>query len=131
MRCQILPSLLLTLASSCATAHDTWFERHADGSLQLGTGARFPKQETGLDPQWLQQQGCDAGSCWAQSTAFTLTLEPDKIAPYLDEVRPGPAVLAAWAALQARGLPWVERYAKHARIVANPALPMAGSGMAM
>lgn len=122
---------LLLIATGAAAAHDTWFERRADGSLQLGTGAQFPQQETGLDPQWILRQGCDAGSCWAQSTPFELTLDPAKIDLYLAEVRPDAALLQAWQAMQARGLPWVERYAKHARIVTNAAAAAAPSGMAM
>lgn len=125
----ILP--LLLLATGAAAAHDTWFERRADGSLQLGTGTQFPKQETPLDPQWIARQGCDAGSCWAQSAPFELTLDPARIPLYLDEVRPDAALLQAWQAMQARGLPWVERYAKHARIVTDPAAAATPSGMAM
>lgn len=55
-------------------------------------------------------------SCWAQSAAFELELAPDKIELYFAEVNPPPALRAHWAALQARGLPWRERYVKHARI---------------
>lgn len=122
--------LVLSLAGP-ALAHDTWFARQPDGRLVLGTGAQFPKQETGIDAQYLLQQGCDAGSCWAQTTPFALTLDADKIALYLDEVRPDAALVAAWRALQARGLPWQERYAKHARIVHDAAAAASPSGMAM
>jgi hypothetical protein len=43
-------------------------------------------------------------------------LAPDKVPVYLQDIQATPEVRAAWAALQARGLPWRERYTKHARI---------------
>jgi hypothetical protein len=124
-------ALLLAAACSGALAHDSWFERRADGSLALGTGQQFPKQETLIDPGYITQQGCDAAGCWAQTTTFELDLAPDKIALYLDEVRPPQAVVDAWASMRTRGLPWHERYAKHARIVLDPAAAAVPSGMAM
>ena len=122
--------------------------------LALATGNQFPKQEFAVAANVLVRQGCvDAGgrsralqpqlqlptrlllrtavagamSCWAQLTPFDIELAADKLAVYFDEIRPSPAVLAAWAALQARGLPWRERYTKYARIElpgsGPPALP--------
>ncbi len=111
-----LPALLACLAGP-ALAHDTWFEPGPDGKPLLGTGNRFPQQETRVAPELLVRQGCNAAGCWAQTTVFALTLEPALIPAYIDEVRPPPAVLAAWQQLQARGLPWNERYTKHARIL--------------
>jgi len=126
-----LLALLLVLAAGPAQAHDSWFARQPDGSVVLGTGNQFPKQETGIAPQYLLKQACAAGSCWAQTTPFELELAPDKIALYLDEVRPDAAVLDTWRTMQARGLPWLERYAKHARIVLDAAGAATPSGMAM
>lgn len=123
--------LLAALCCSGALAHDSWFERRADGSLALGTGLQFPKQDTSIDPAYLAQQGCDAAGCWAQTTTFELDLAADKIALYLDEVRPPQAVVDAWQSMRARGLPWHERYAKHARIVLDPGAAAVPSGMAM
>ncbi len=113
-------------------------------TLLLGTGNHYPVQETPLAAEALQQAGCrqldeaaqplaplratdkalrlrtppaTAGlSCWAQSLPFEIELPPDKIAVYLKEINASPAVHAAWAEMRARGLPWKERYAKHARI---------------
>ncbi len=113
--------------------------------LALGTGDRFPVQEYTLTMAQLHSSGCrtDSGdtvplaferdsdtalllrapaaaggsSCWAQSVPFELELAADKIALYLTEIQAPPAVHEAWAALHARGLPWKERYTKHARIV--------------
>ena len=60
--------------------------------------------------------GAGATSCWVQSSEFKVELTNALVPVYMDEVRPGPQVLAAWAAMQAQGLPWRERYVKHARI---------------
>lgn len=111
--------------------------------LALGTGNQFPKLEFAIAPEYLQAQGCvdaqgqpgalaavrlqetsllmtapaAAVSCWMQLAPFEIQLPPDKIALYFDEVRPPAAVRQAWAALQARGLAWNERYTKHARVI--------------
>jgi hypothetical protein len=55
-------------------------------------------------------------SCWAQLAPFTIEIEPALVRVYLDEINAPAAVRAAWAAMQARGEPWRERYTKHARI---------------
>lgn len=130
--------LLAALLTGPAAAHDTWFEARADGRLLLGTGNVFPLRETGIGAGHLAVRGCDggplavvaegeqalelqppaaAGSCWVQLDAFEVTLTPALVDAYLHEVRPPAALLQAWRALQARGLPWKERYVKHARIV--------------
>lgn len=137
-----------------AVAHDSWFQRLSSGAdgavLALGTGNRFPVYEFGIDEKYFSTAGCagetgqplvlqplrqatqslwlraarTAQSCWMQLTTLDVEVPPDKIAIYLDEVHPPAPVLAAWAAMQARGLPWRERYTKHARI----ALPDADGG---
>jgi hypothetical protein len=137
-----LATACLLAASATAAAHDTWFEPLADGTLSLGTGTRFPKRESGIGVEYLRQHGCQraetgvapltplhntddallftvpagAVSCWMQLMPFEIDLPADKIGIYLNEVRPPKAVLDAWAGMQARGLPWHERYTKHARI---------------
>ncbi|MBL8307510.1 MAG: DUF4198 domain-containing protein [Rubrivivax sp.] len=138
-------ALLLSVVAASAAAHDTWFEPgHDPGgapTLALGTGAHFPAQETALTRPALVELGCRAGRvsttprlaretpealhlrpapgmsrCWAQSVVFDITLPPDTVSLYLQELRAGPAVRERWADLQRRGLPWRERYTKHARI---------------
>jgi hypothetical protein len=112
--------------------------------LSLGTGNRFPRQEHPLGAEQLQHKGCasaagvvaldplrfndhalllhmapageGAVSCWAQLITFEVEIPPDKVALYLDEIHAGEALRARWAALQASGLPWKERYTKHARL---------------
>lgn len=69
-------------------------------------------------------------SCWLQLEAFEIELPADKVAIYFKEIRPPAAVLTAWANLQARGLPFVERYTKSARIDGSRAAPRpAGTAM--
>ena len=55
-------------------------------------------------------------TCWAELMPFEIELAPDKIKLYLKEIRAPQAVLDAWAGMRSRGLPWKERYTKHARI---------------
>lgn len=112
------------------------------GQILLGTGNRYPLLDSPIGSEFLVQQGCQkadgqtdrltavsdqgtalrlqppagARSCWAQTRAFDLLLPPDKISVYLNEVKPTAAIRAAWSDMQARGLPWRERYVKHARI---------------
>jgi hypothetical protein len=57
-----------------------------------------------------------AGTCWVQLRPFDVEVAPDKVPVYLQDIQAKPEVRAAWAAMQARGLPWNERYTKHARI---------------
>ena len=57
-----------------------------------------------------------ATTCWVQLTPFEVEVAPDKVAVYLKEIQATPAIREAWAAMQARGLTWRERYVKHARV---------------
>ena len=141
----------LVFAAAAAQAHDTWF--HAlppvagAPTLALGTGNRFPVQESGVGAEFLERQGCSlkaadgrdasqplmrpmlnipnalilrappqAQSCWAQLVPLEIELPVDKVAIYLREVQADLALRATWADMQRRGLPWKERYTKHARI---------------
>ena len=150
--------------AATARAHDTWF--HAlptvagAALLALGTGNRFPVQESGVGAEFLARQGCtqnvadglqsaptrmrpmhnvahalilrgptQAKSCWAQLVPLDIELPADKVAIYLLEVQADAALRAVWADMQRRGVPWIERYTKHARIdfgaVAGEPSPMA------
>jgi hypothetical protein len=60
--------------------------------------------------------GPDPLSCWASLVPFEIELEAAKVPAYLDEIAAGPALRAAWAAEQAAGRPWRERFVKHARV---------------
>jgi hypothetical protein len=137
------------LAAAPAAAHDTWFAPQPDGTLALGTGNRFPVQETAVGPEYLERQGCRVGngdaaaarpmqplhhteqalllrpaagarSCWAQLLPLDIELTPPLVAVYLDEIQAPAWARQAWARQRAEGLPWRERYVKHARIELAP-----------
>lgn len=157
MSTRLRPLALLWVAAACALparAHDTWFaplpaDAPSSVALALGTGNRFPVQESGIDMQYLLHSGCrgelgraplalqrtadaptalqlrvraEAGqplTCWAQTASFEVELGDDKIALYLREIQAPPDVREAWAQMRARGVKWKERYTKHARIEFN------------
>ena len=148
-------ALGLACVAGSAVAHDSWFQRLSSKPnatvLALGTGNLFPHIEFGIDPRYFNARGCrdeqnqprelmalrstptllwlrtagDVSVCWMQLAPFEVKLPDYKIDLYFAEVNPTPAVRAAWQALQARGLPWKERYTKHARV----ALPTAAGGI--
>jgi Domain of unknown function (DUF4198) len=146
----------LTLVGS-ASAHDTWFAPQADGTLALGTGNRFPVTELAVDDKYFAKRGClaadgtplpleklrftekttllraqaGAATCFVQLEPFDIDLPPDKIEIYFKEIRPSDAVLATWADLKARGLPFRERYTKSARIDAGADASSQPTGTAM
>lgn len=139
-------ALLGLALASPADAHDTWFQPlpgPGAARLALGTGNQFPEQELPVGASSLLRSGCldargratpmrvlreattalhlrattaDAGACWGQQRSFEIELPADKVALYLREINPPAWVRDEWARLQAAGLPWKERYAKHARI---------------
>lgn len=134
------------VVACAALAHDTWFEPLPGGGLGLSTGNRFPLSDLAVDDQYFVKSGCvnadgqaraldkvrfndkmtvlrpkdrvgtEPLSCFMQLKPFDIDLPPDKIEIYFKEVRPSDAVLAAWAGLKARGLPFREHYTKSARI---------------
>jgi hypothetical protein len=70
-----LASATLVFGAASADAHDTWFERvaAAKGSdmhaqLLLGTGNRYPVQESGVDMIYLARQGCHRSASDAESS---------------------------------------------------------------
>ncbi len=105
-----LATLLLALAGSAA-AHDTWFAPLPPGPqgeplLALGTGERFPQQQTPLDKDLVQASGCQTpGAAAAAQTSAPLrwvAYRPDAVV-----LRPGQraadgARLSCW--LQAQPL---------------------------
>lgn len=133
--------------------------RGSEVILALGTGNRFPVFEQGVDAKFFRHSGCRAGAgapqplellrysdkatllrspisdasaltCWLQLEPFEFELPADKIEVYFKEIRPSAAVLAAWAEMKARGLPFIEKYTKSARIDGANAAP-APTGTAM
>lgn len=148
MRALALFVFLVLLAQRPALAHDSWFRVAASGAgqqLSLGTGQRYPQQETAIAPAYLDRQGCrpgdvagrerfmrplgydgdqalrlqmptDARSCWAQLVPLDVEVAPQLVDAYLREIGAGADTWAAWRAQRSAGLPWRERYVKHARI---------------
>jgi len=127
-------------------------------AFALGTGNRFPVFELGVDTKYFAKSGCRSGTrsgslvflkyaekhtqllsaladasltCWVQLDPFTFELPADKIEIYFKEIRPSAAVLAAWADLKARGLPFIETYTKSARIDVGATAAPAPTGTAM
>lgn len=118
-------------------------ERAGATLLTLGTGNRFPGHETAVGAASLQHSGCHGAdrrrlamtplqnlpralllraaatgvaTCWAQLQPFEIELAPQTVQIYFDEIDAPAAVREAWAEMQARGVPWRERYTKHARV---------------
>jgi hypothetical protein len=152
-------TLLALATAGPAGAHDTWFQPLPGPGvpqLALGTGSQFPMQEVPVGASSLVESGClgrdsraaplsvlretptalrlqapgaDATTCWGQQASFEVELPADKVALYLREINPPAWVRGEWARLQAAGLPWKERYAKHARIelsgASGPTQPIA------
>lgn len=117
----------------------------ARAHLLLGTGERYPRQQIAIAPEYLERQGCrpadapggektmqPAGyagthalrlrlppqvhSCWVQLVPLDVEVEPALVDIYLREIRAPASTWAAWQAQRQQGLPWRERYVKHARI---------------
>ncbi len=112
--------------------------------MNLGTGNRFPVHEFSIAARAVQASGCRQDgqavplvpmsvmgksllmranppttgptSCWAQLAPFEVTLSNELVEVYLAEANPPASVRDTWKALRAKGLPWKERYVKHARI---------------
>lgn len=113
--------------------------------MALGTGNAFPVFDSPVGPGHLQRRGCREGgksvelspvaqasnslilkarargiaaaSCWAELSPSEIELKPQLVPIYLAEAQPPALVREVWSAMQARGVPWKERYTKHARIV--------------
>ena len=93
--------------------------RHGDGPVLALQPMRVEATSLHLRarvPGGARRGQSDAVTCWAELRPLDITIEPVKVAQYLDEIAAPPAVRATWQDLQARGLPWVERYRKSARI---------------
>jgi len=150
----LLVSLLGTLGlASPATAHDTWLrvgggQAAAEArflSLELGTGARYPKSEGAIPPGRIEQLGCEserrealpvaarqehpthlelrlragsaqAAACWLALRPNEVTLTPELVQAYFQEIRAPQRVRDAWVQRQARGESFREVYVKYVRI---------------
>jgi hypothetical protein len=133
-------------------------QRSGAVELALTTGELFPRAETPVAAEALTDRGCigaagtrvplsagelsaaslalhaqaprgePLGSCWVQTIEFDVVVAPALVPVYLREIGASKALHDAWAEQQRAGLPWTERYAKHARIsFAASDAPAAGS----
>ena len=106
------------------------FGQAARGVAQAGcvtaAGARLALRPLREQARWLdlsaaRPKGSDQPlSCWLELAAVEIEIEPRLVAVYFAEIRASAANRQAWAALQARGLPWRESYRKFARIELGP-----------
>jgi uncharacterized GH25 family protein len=116
-------------------------------ALQLGSGGRYPKsdgvissarvvrsgcideagQQHGLSPRSelplaLEMRsrigGAKAVGCWLELLPVELTLAPDLVQAYVEDVRAPQAVRDAWARQAKAGVGWNEVYRKYVRIEA-------------
>jgi uncharacterized GH25 family protein len=68
-----------------------------------------------LDAQ-LASDGRAAISCWVELHTAEVDIEPRIVQVYFRDIHASPAIRTAWSKLQARNVPWHERYRKFARI---------------
>lgn len=78
--------------------------RGRDDGAALELSASWPRRTHGV-----------SATCWAQLAPFEIEVAPALVEVYFKEIAAPPAVRETWAALKARGLPFAERYTKHAR----------------
>lgn len=62
------------------------------------------------------QMPAGAHTCWAQLLPLDVELAPELVDKYLHDIRAPAATWEAWQTQRQQGLPWRERYVKHARI---------------
>lgn len=142
----ILAALAPTLAAAHDTWLEERPGRAGRLELALTTGELFPAAQTAIAASSLVDRGCVAASgrrlrlntgpsepsalalraaagtgesitaCWVQTEPFDVEVPPHLVPVYLREIAAAESVRQAWAAHQKQGLPWLERYTKHARI---------------
>ena len=102
------------------------FGNSAAGVVQAAcataAGARLALRPLREQAKWLDlsapvpKAGEQSLSCWLELAPAEIEIEPRLVEVYFTEIRTSAANRQAWAALQARGLPWRESYRKFARI---------------
>jgi hypothetical protein len=94
----------------------------AQAACVTTAGARLALLPLREQARWLDlsasvpRAGEQSLSCWLELAPVEIEIEPRLVAVYFAEIRTSAANRQAWAALQARGLPWRESYRKFARI---------------
>ena len=145
----VLATLILAACGS-AIAHDTWLHvaPRQPGSgllaLELGSGARYPKNDGAVPASQTVNAGCvddqgvasallprsedgvlelrarvdaaRAAACWLALKPIDLTLTPELVQVYFHDIRAPQSVREHWAAQQQAGIAWHEIYRKFVRI---------------
>jgi len=141
-----LAVLVPTLAAAHDTWLEQRPARAGRVELALTTGELFPNAQTAIAASSLVDRGCVAASgrrlplhagpsepsaltlravagpgdaitgCWVQTGPFDVEVPPHLVPVYLREIGAPEGVRQVWAAHRQQGLPWLERYTKHARI---------------
>jgi uncharacterized GH25 family protein len=99
-------------------------------------GRRVALQATREQSRWLDLQAqladpADAPiACWVELYAAEVDIAPPIVQVYFRDIQASPAIRAAWAGLQARTVPWHERYRKFARIELPAAVAVAAGALA-
>lgn len=153
-------TLIAAALCTSACAHDTWFhlaKRQPESgllALELGSGARYPKNEGAIPGSHVIHAGCvddkgvdsallprsedgilelrarvgDARSaaCWLELTPIDFTLTPELVQVYFDDIRAPQSVRDYWAAQRKAGIGWHEIYRKFVRTE----VPVPGGGPA-
>lgn len=113
--------------------------------LHLGSGARYPKSLESVPAARVADAGCvdgagtdraltarsqlpaalelrsrvgeaRAAACWLELRPLQVTLTPELVRTYFDDVHASPAVRAAWDTQQKAGIAWTEVYRKFVRV---------------
>lgn len=74
-------------------------------------------------PPW---RGGPAQSCWLELKAYEVQVDAEVVNTYFQEIRAPQSVRDTWAAMQARGLPWIETFRKFARTELREEQPLSG-----
>jgi len=100
-----------------------------DRGCTVTSGRRVPLRPSGaasgssLPLRAAVPAGAAPRSCWVQTQAFDVEVPARLVPTYLREIGASVEVREAWAAQLEQGLPWLERYTKHARISFAPGAP--------
>ena len=85
-------------------------------------GKRLALRPVRAQAHWLDldarlASGDDAAiSCWVELHTAEVDIEPRIVQVYFRDIHASPAIRTTWSELQARNVPWHERYRKFARI---------------
>lgn len=101
-----------------------------DRGCMSASGRRVPLHAAATLPTALTlraavpARGGPIGHCWVQTEAFDVEVPQHLVPSYLREIAASDDIRRTWAEHVRQGLPWQERYTKHARIsLGEPQVP--------